>query len=77
MLTSQSWTPKTSKTSITITNPRIEVGDDYHGICVRISQKEEREWCNIGHHRLPDKIHVMPTYKDDRFGRQICQDIHK
>jgi hypothetical protein len=45
--------------------------------CVRISQREEREWCNMGYHRPFDKICTIPAYKDDRFSRQACQDLHK
>jgi len=43
MSISQGGTPKACKTITTITNSRMEVGDDHHGFCVRISQRKERK----------------------------------
>jgi len=31
----------------------------------------------MGHRRLVDEIHTILAYKDDRLGRQTCQDLHK
>jgi hypothetical protein len=72
MSTTQSRTPNTCKIITTITDSRMEVGDDHHGFCVRISQMKEREWCNIGHRRPLDEIHIIPAYKDNQFGRKLA-----
>ena len=77
MPTSQSWTPETRRTIAVITNFKMEVGDDYYEFCVGISQREEGKWCNMGHRRSLDKIHTILAHKDDRFGRQACQGLHK
>jgi hypothetical protein len=31
----------------------------------------------LGHRRSLDEIHTILAYKDDRFDRQACQDLHK
>ena len=31
----------------------------------------------MGHHRSVDEIRTILAYKDDRLGRQACQDLHK
>jgi len=31
----------------------------------------------MGHHRPLDKLLIILAHKDDRFGRQACQDLHK
>jgi hypothetical protein len=55
----------------------MEVRDDHHGSYVGISQKKEKEWCNMGHSRPLDEIRTIPGHKDDQFDRQACQDLHK
>jgi hypothetical protein len=31
----------------------------------------------MGHHRPLDEICTILVYKDDRFGRKACQDLHE
>jgi len=77
MSISQGGTPKACGTITTITNSRMEVGDDHHGFHVRISQREERKWRDMDHRRSVDEIRIILAYKDDRLGWQVCQDLHK
>jgi len=69
MSTSQGWTPKAFGIITTITNSRMEVGDDHHGFCVEISQREERKWRDMRHRRSIDEICTILAYKDDWLGR--------
>jgi len=31
----------------------------------------------MGHRRLLDELRIVLAHKDDRFGRQACQNLHK